>query len=301
MTNGFNQPVTDVNEQFLTNNHLTARVQTFDSTMIYRANATDMKYQEENPVDQTKCIESPEFTLNSLAWRLRLCRRHMITSNEADEIDLSLVLIVNENTMAWSCDAHMNITLHSKDGKESINRQMEWHAFNRAAPSYSIRNITIMHDLFYNYMVNDVVTFTIWMSTKSPNRSFALDEIAKTFYVRIKNTHKLTRQYSNGIRVHGIGWTILSIKVNDSFGIYVIANADDMDAYRFWNVSAKFQLISFDKKKIFTKQFTNVQFNWMESTWGFMDFLKWTDFLDPNNKYVENNVAVVRIELNVTN
>lgn len=283
--------------------HVTSTLQTFDSSIFFRANATDMKYQKEHQTDRTKCVESPGFELSNLMWTIRLCRRHVITSNDADDVDISLVLVYNENTAAWSCDAQMNITLHSKDGKKSISRKMEWNNFNRSVPSSTIRNITIMRDLYNNYMENDLVTIAIWISTKPPNRSdsIALDEVSKTFLVRVKNINKLSKQYSNGIRVRGIKWSILTTKINDHFAIYASANADDMDVNRVWNVSATFQLISFDKNNIFSRNFTSIPFNWMKTVWGFNEFLKWNDLMDPNNKYVENNAALVRIELNVGN
>lgn len=261
-----------------------------------------MKYHEEHLNDHRKCIESPEFDLNNLTWKLKLCRRHLVTSNDGDEVDISLLLVFNEDTVAWSCDARMNISILSKEGEKSIQKTMEWHNFNRSVRSNTIRNIAVMKDLYNNYMHNDSVTITISISTKPPNRSnsIALDEVSKTFYVRIKSVNELANtQYSNEIRVRGIKWKILTTKTNDHFAIYLVTNGDDMDVNKSWNISVTFQIVSFDANKIFSKFFTNIQFNWMKTVWGVDDFLKWNEFIDPNNRYVENNSVLIRIVLNV--
>lgn len=283
--------------------HDNSELQSFNYNILFRANATEMKFQEEHSNDRTKCIESPQFNLNNLSWKIKLCRRHLVISNGADEVDVSLVSVFNGNTATWSCNAKMNITIlpNDSDGKP-INRQMEWHNFNKFDPSNTIRNISVMKDLYHNYMGNDLVIVAITISTQPPNRSdpIALDEVSKTFYVRVKNLNKLNDQQSNEICVRGINWRVLTTKINDHLAIFVIANGAHMDVNKSWMVSATFQLISFDQKKIYSKNFVDIQFSWMKTeNWGFVDFLTWNEFIDPNNEYTKNNASLIRIILNV--
>lgn len=242
----------------------------------------------------SSCVKSTEFELHDVVWRIQACRNH------TKFVHLSLVSVFSGDSAAWSCEANATFKALSIDGKESIVEKFESYNFNKDEPVRTIEEFVTWDNLLKKYVNDGRAIFEIAITTKTPNRAAKLDERSAKFDVIVNNVNRLGYEYSKELILRGIRWKILSMKIDDHFGIFLLANGDDMGIDVTWNVSVTFNLMSSTTNNRISKSFSDIPFDWTNLNRGFFKFIKWTDFIDPSKKFVENNRAMVKVELSVS-
>lgn len=244
-----------------------------------------------------KCDQSGKFELNDVQWKIEACRGG---DRESDFLHMSLLSIFDGVSAAWSCEANATFKLISNDGDEAAVHSFEYYNFNKEESKRTIDDFVQWGELFDKHVKEDRAIFEITIKAKTPNRAAKLDEGSAKFDVRVKNVNQLGYEYSNELIVRGIRWKVLVMKLNDHLGISMFANGDDMGVDVYWNVSATFHLISSTINGTISKTFSNVSFDWTHLNHGFPQFVKWNEFINTSKKLIENNHAMFKIELSVS-
>lgn len=274
-----------------------SKVNGLDSVLRVKVNINELNNQVENQKDHSKCLDSPAFELNHVTWKIRTCRRHEVVSNEADKIDILLVSIFSGQTAAWSCQAKANFKLLPAEGQTPIEDELGFYNFNGVSPSKGIDGITIWKNFTKEYVIEDEATILVAISTKPPNRAAGLDQTSIKFQMRVKQLSNFTDQFSNEVIVRGIRWKVLATSQNDHFAVFVYANEDDMNYDLSWKVSATFQLVSPDGSVTVPRKFSDVPFRWTNSSWGFAQFIKWSDLFNSHKEFVVRDATILQVEL----
>lgn len=270
-----------------------SKLYSFESIIEFELNVREL---QESAI--AKCIQSAKFKLNDVTWKIQACR-NFDSSHSIDNVDMSLVSIFDGDSAAWSCEANASFKLLAMDGEESIVQSFDYYNFNADESVRTIDDFVSWDDFFEKHVEEDHAIFVITIVCRTINRAARLDESFAKFDVRINNINRLRDEYSNELIVRGMRWKVFTTKSKDHFAVFVIANADDMAINLSWKVSATFRLLSLAKNEVASKSFSNVIFDWTNSNWGFVDFLKWTDLMDQSKQFVKNNKAILEVELTV--
>lgn len=99
------------------------------------------------------------------------------------------------------------------------------------------------------------------------------------------------------IVLRGIRWTIMTERLLDFYIISLMANKDDIHINWATNVTVTITLLSNSKEtsRTSTKVYT---FDWRNSVKS-LEIIEWDEFMDLDNKFVENDAAIFRVELSV--
>lgn len=262
---------------------------------VFQFNVHKSDFKDNYP---QSCIESPEFEVHSVAWKLQACR-----TREILEPDNSFVITLMANfsgkTEAWSCEAEAEFKLLPKGSYNPVHLRFGYFNFDSARSSPNKKKLIGWDQLVTEYMVDDIATMDVKIKVKPPNRLAGIQHASKKLLMCILNVNTLSNLYSEETIVRAIRWKVLAMNRGEYLGVYVLANEDDMDLDYAWNVTATFDLMSLEPGKILSRTFSTVQFDWTKTNHGFNKFIKWTDFVNLNNKYVIGNGALFQIQLNV--
>lgn len=245
-----------------------------------------------------RCVVSAPFELHYVTWKIQACKRR----GYDDDGDLLMVTFesdFNGNTEAWSCEAEAIFKLLPKEKYNAAYARFGNFNFDIVHSLPTEKKLVTWNNLLTKHMIDDIATIDVTIKVKPPNRIAELRHISTKFQMRILELSTLSDLYSEEAIVRGIRWKMLALKRNEHLGVFVIANEDDMDLDYGWNVSTTFRLISLDSDKTITKTFSNVQFDWTNTNWGFIEFIKWTDLMSSSNNFVKGNAALLQIELDV--
>lgn len=270
-----------------------SKLHTFENIVQFGMNVLEIDKTNE------RCLESVEFELHDVTWKIRSCKNYDITNVKKTWLDVSLIAVFSGDTLKWSCRAKANFKLIPEGNEKPLESNFDYYNFNRAESSKKINDFITWDELIDKYVVNDEATLEVAISTLVPNRAPNLERTSAKFEVRVKQLSKLDRQYTTEEIVRGIRWRVLATKMNDHFAVFVYGNDDDMDIHSTWEVSATFRIMSTDGKNSVSKNFSSKKFNWMRSSFGFESFYKWSDLFDPSRSFVIQDATILEIELNV--
>lgn len=261
----------------------------YESIIRFRIN------KEEVGKKDSKCEQSSDFKLNGVTWKLEVCKKNVDT---VDYASVGLVSTFDGDTASWSCEAEANVKLLPlKDGDKIIEGKIKSFTYSKATPSKPNEKFIEWKDLNDKYLKDGEAFFEFHVKTKSPDRSPRLEQTTAKFNVRVKQINQLGNEYSNEVVVRGIRWQIMASKMTEHFAVFVIANENDIDTDAKWEVTAEIKLLSNNKEKFKKKKFSKALFDWTQTSWGYVNFLKWDEFIKVENKYVQNNAALLEIEL----
>lgn len=127
-----------------------------------------------------------------------------------------------------------------------------------------------------------------------------VDQRYARFHVVVKNVDKLGEFHSFDTVVRGIKWKLLAEKVGDDLSLYLCADENGMDKKWFHKIEVNVQSVSFDDDIAPIKKSLIHELRCGRSSCGFQKFIGWTDFMDADKKYVEDNAAFFLVELEVS-
>lgn len=274
-----------------TNEIVNSRLHTFEEIVKFKIDPTEIGSKIGG------CAESNDFILSGISWKVKVCITDELLSNDAI---VELVSNLIGDTETWSCQAEATVKLLSpqKTGKPHKG-ELKSFTHSKAEPSNSLKKFIKWDVMKKKYLMNGVATFEFDIKTKIPNRSPKSEQYTTKFQVRAKQVRSLGEQYSNEVVVHGIRWRVLTSKMQDNFAVFICANENDTDITKSWKVSATIKLLSADKDKSISKPVPETTIDWTQTKLGHTDFMKWDEFTNKEKKYVQNNAALLEIELTV--
>lgn len=265
----------------------------FEGVIRYNLHKTDFDgadYPE-------KCIESPEFEIHYVIWKIRVCKTREIFGS--DNLLITLVSVFRGKTEEWSCEAEANFKLLPKEPYNAVHIRFGYFNFARERSSPTKKKLIEWDKLLTKHMIDDIATIDLAIKVKPPNRIPGIQHTSTKFQMRILEVNTLTELFSEDANVRGIRWKVWVLNKGEYLGVYVLANEDDMDLDYAWNVTATFDLMSLAPGKTVSRTFSTIQFDWTYTSYGFNKFIKWTDFQNSSNKFVIDNAALLQIQLNV--
>lgn len=258
---------------------------------------------------ESKEIESPEFSLSKLNWKIKLCKRSTSESNTIDTnvLDIFIVCVaLSDICAAWSCDVRANFKLVSSSASEQeIEKSFTRKEFNNKCLSHGINGFISWAELIdpkNGYVNENEAIFDIDILTNPLNciKSMEMEQTSTKFRLIVENVSKLGNTYSPEVIVRGVRWKIQTKKEDEHFAVYLWAVEDDMDMNWCWQVEYSFKLLSFNSKiePIDCKSTSDV-FRWGTPSWGYGKLIKWLDFVDAKKRFVRNDTAILQVKFTV--
>lgn len=273
----------------------------YQSVVSFKIN----KKSIESSRDDEKCAESVEFKLSEVAWKLKVCKH--VENKEDEDYDeesknvpyakVELISVLAGNAATWSCVAEVDVKLIALKGEHKTGK-IASATYSKSALSHHNGKFIKWDELNENYLKDDMATFEFNVQTSALNRSPVLEQTSAKFLLRLKQVNKFGSQYSNDIDIRGIRWQVFAAKVSEYLQIGVLANEDDLDTETDWDLTADITLFSKKSDKNVHRKFPKpIQIDWTSTSVGFSKYLKWDDFTKAENGYVQNNAALLEIEL----
>lgn len=254
---------------------------------------------------ETNDVESPEFTLSNVPWKLLLRKKGASESNDSSVLDVCLVCgLVADNTIAkWSCE--MCATFRLLSCESEIVKHLSKKQFNNQNLSHSIDNFISWAELMdekNQFVLENEAVLEVVISSNPLNyrKSVGMEQTSTKLRVIVDGVSKLGNTYSPEVTVRGIRWKIQTKKEEDHFAVYLWAVEEDMDINWCWDVEYSFKLLSFNSKiePIDCKTTSDI-FRWGTPSWGYGKLIKWSEFVDPKRRFVRNDTAVIEVKFTV--
>lgn len=112
------------------------------------------------------CIESPEFELHNITWKIETCFKHDLLDPSKTALDVSLITPFSDDTVNWHSETQAQFKLLHKSNEKPIVQNIKKHNFNQIESTYKIENFVTKDDLLEQYVVNDEAVFEITISRK---------------------------------------------------------------------------------------------------------------------------------------
>lgn len=270
-------------------NEARADVSSLDTIIQFTPDLTEL--------ENSDCLESPHIELNNLQWSIILCKK---------EINAQLFLSVQLHSDSphkdvWSSDAIANFKLFPQGGNVAVvEKTLTKQTYSNRNPSHEIENF-INYDIFMRDYVSDFeANFEIEISTsKSKKSESGLQQIYTKFHVLLNNVTNLGKRILPEVILRDIGWTVVIERNDDKISLFVEANKNDFDKSVSYDTSATITVLSLDSQKpVFAPTISN-NIRWSSNKLGKNDFMEWTSFTDPDNKFILDNEAHLLIEIKV--
>lgn len=276
----------------------TTKLNAFRTAFFYTLNTTKL---------DSSGVDSLMIELNGLKWTVQFRKNSNENCANAHALAICLVGYLKKNEIEWTCEAQASVKLLHKDGSDerAILKELPKKIFESSDSSHGIDDFIKWDEFLKYYVQNNQAMFEIEISTSPLKRKRAttadVNQFSTEFHVVIDNVSKLDSVCSSDVVLHDVRWRILIKKEDEFLAIYLNGMANDMDPNWSFKVYTTFQLLPFNSKvDAHTIRFNNT-YNSSISGWGQKNFLKWSDFVDPNKNYVWKDQANLLVELKVTN
>lgn len=250
------------------------------------------------------CEYSFEIELNNVKWKVKFCKKSTDGDANIQALAVYLVAAFDKSEMEWSCDAQAVFKLFQKDGRavNCVVKDLSKKTFDKRNPCHGIDDFIKWDDFLQNHVNENQAKFEIEISTGVLERkSMALhdmERVSAQFHVAIEGASKLTNCFSSEVVLQGVRWKVSCTKSGEFLVVYLSGNEDDIDSNWSYNVAAKFTLMSF-KSDIKPISYKFVHEYGADFDWGYPKFLKWSEFIDENKKYVSRDKANLFVEMKV--
>lgn len=245
-------------------------------------------------------IESSEIRLSDVNWKIKLEKR--IIDGNKEYLGVYLVSTFVDGAANLSCEAQATFKLLRNNGQiaESIVKYLQSQTFNNANPSHGFDDYIDWNDFNAGFVSAQGKTILkIELSTQPVYRTIALDiqqEYAK-LHVVVEQVNEIQCCQSPEIIVRGIKWKVMIKKNDDDLAIFLWADKMDMDKNWIYKADCTFHLLAHDKADAGIKKFTKATFHYDSDDWGYLHFVKWSDFTGP--RFTIGDKANFIVEFNV--
>lgn len=261
----------------------------------------DFEFRIKLAGDGTEHISS-EVVLGDVPWTIKVRE-----SQDGNEIVLDAALMCSspkelKTDQQWTCEAMARVSVCSFDAKRQINEKtIPKTQFGNNCWSGKPIEVIRAADLS-KYTQNGRVEFDVGVVLARPifyQSSAEIDHQLAKFEFAVKNVSQIGTKRSPDLKVRGTLWDIFFKKDDGDMAIALGHKSYYLNVNWSWKVQCSFTLLSFDETippvtKTFFKDF---QFD--VPNWGFAKFMAWNELMDPAKRFVENDVAVIEIDLKV--
>jgi len=244
----------------------------------------------------SRCIESPEITLNNLLWNVKICYENSAAWAYLESSS-------NDKASNWTCDARATIKVLPRNNNHEriFVKQLPSYRYSESKTNQRIQLMS-WTDFTNHYVTENEVNFEIGISTipvrsKSPP---SMNQISTTFLIPLDDVNNLTEINSSVVIVQGVKWRVQVRKSNQNLSLYLIADDEnDFGLGTFYSVEAYFKLLTFNiNTKPIVKNFTH-NYSWGNLVNGIDEFLSWSTFTESNSNFITQNKARIVVQLNV--
>ena len=260
-----------------------------------------------NVDDFDKVHVTSEIELDKVPWQIKVAKR---MSNGEGVIDLFLVCqpAVLANTQKWSCEANMTATLRSVSSNQSFRQSLTKVVFKKGKESQGFKPFIKLADLD-PYKRNGQVFFEIQLSV-NPIKTQSQTQILQKrsiFQFTLNDVSKFNTKHSVDVYVGGTKWSVFIKKwkpdsdiPSDYLGFFLCDERSSQDENWTWHVKCSFKLLSFDDNVgSYTRRIERTFYS-KGDDWGFTKFIAWDIFMNPVNKYIQDDKAVFEVDLEVS-
>ncbi len=258
--------------------------------------ATVFHFTVDSEILNKTCEYSTHVELNNVKWRVVLRKK-------STALAVYLIADYENNEKEWSCDAQAAIKLFQKDGHglKCVMKELPKTTFERSNPLLGIDFIE-WDDFLQNHVHEKKAKLEIEISTGNLTRKTATrcdkNHVSGTFHFIIKDAKNLTECYSSFVTLQGVRWKIFCGKIGEFLAVYLYGNENDIDINWSYRVYVQFKLVSF-KEDVAPIAFDMEHEFGADLNQGLREFLKWTDFVDENKRYISRNQANLFVGLRV--
>lgn len=250
------------------------------------------------------CVYStPEMEIRNVKWIVKLCRKAADGDVNAQLLGVYLIPVVENHSMDWACDAEASFKLFHNDGlaSHSIKKHLLRKTFDKRNSSHGIDNFIDWDGFTQNHVFANQAKFEIEISVDVLRRmsmeSRDINQVSAEFHVVIEGVSKMEHCYSSDAILQGVRWSILCEKNSEHLGVYLNIDENDIDSDWSYKVDATFKLASCKRDVEAITESWSHEFS--EGNWGYPTFLKWTDFVDEDKKFVSNDKANLFVKIKV--
>lgn len=239
----------------------------------------------------SNCVYSPEFEMSNLKWKVKLIKRSIAGSD--DSLAIHLETVFSKDTMQWSCEAEATFKLLQQGGQleKSVVKRLSKSTFDVENLSHGVYDFMKWDAFLKNCAHDNRATIEVGISTSPLKRKREKDQeiikIAEKVMVEINDAKKLVTCFSPQTVLQDIRWRIECRKEGEFLAVFMNGDLNDMDINWSYKTAATFTLLTFDKNvepciKRFVHEFGKASY----PSWGYRDFLKWSDFVDDKKHYI---------------
>lgn len=244
-------------------------------------------------------IETPEFFLSNdkVSWKVLLTKRTSSFDNET-VLAVSLISIFAENLTNQMYKVNAILKLLNKNQQVAVIKMISDGKFSNVKPQHEFGEISDWNGFFDQHVNEDEATFECAISIE-PHFEREFELTSAKFQFLIEQLSQLRNSSTSEFQVGDIEWRIFVERQQNSLGIFLCAEPDDLHLSLFWTVEGTSQILSLHKNLIPTFRQFNFIFHRRDLCHGFKQFIDWRELIDPRNEYVVNDAAIFQIDLRV--
>lgn len=246
-------------------------------------------------------IETPEFFLSNdeVSWKVLLTKRTSSNDNET-VLAVSLMSIFAENLTneMYKVNAVLKLLNQNQQVSKTVINGINGDKFSKVNPQHEFGEISDWNGFLQQHVNGDKAIFECEISIE-PHYEREFELISAKFHFLIEHLSQLQNSSTSEFQVNDIDWRILVERHQNSLGIFLCANPDDLHLSLSWTVEGTFQILSLQKNVIPTFRQFKFIFHRRDLCQGFKQFIDWRELIDPRNEYAVNDAAIFQIEMRV--
>lgn len=254
----------------------------------------------------TRAVYSQEIDLNNLKWKVKFSKKSTGGAKGDGYLAIHLESLFNGDAVKWSCEAQAAFKLLQKNGQAEncVVKYLPKTTFDHMHSSHGVENFIKWNSFLEQFVQDSRATFEIEITTTPLKRkrdvAQVMDRMSAKFAVIIENALKLEKCFSSKLVLQGVHWQVQVQRNGEFVAVFVLGDENDIDDNWFYNVTAKFTLLSFNRDvpsfcNEYKREFGKVR----GFSWGYSKFIEWSHFVDESKKYISRNKAKLLVELKV--
>lgn len=251
--------------------------------------------------DLDQGYESDEVFVSNIPWTINIAEES-VGGKAVVSVQLSSQLVTTD--LNWTCESEATIAIRSGDPRQGVYQKalqkMEFSDLKRASESLEFISIADLKDFEQNGRFVFEVQIRADPVKYSDGKVFStnVQQIRSIFRFVIDGVSDLGEKSTVQV-VAGTEFKVVVRKGPDDLQIFLRNEKNPKNEHWMWNVKCGFKLLSSNQHvRPIHKQFTKKYF-YNVSSRGYQQFISWNDFINPLNNYVQNDKAILEIDLQV--
>lgn len=252
------------------------------------------------PKDLEHGYESNSVVLSDIPWKIKMKKR--LAGDNKIFLDVCLICAPTDCTYDWTCEAYATVTLRSVDYHLGLlQKKLPKTQFSHARVSSTLLEF-IDWAVLEGFARNDRLIFDVQMKADPKKYNAAIyqpvQQVRIIFRFTIDEVSKLGEKSTPLQDVSCTKFRIKIVKTSPYLCVCLRHEGDANHEHWMWNVKFGAKLLSFDKniqpiELEFEKNF------FYDTEWGYLNFTLWSNFMNPETKYVQNDKAIFEFDLDV--